>query len=538
MLAVGNCWAGPKGKITRLKRIDIGDAYSTKVLGLFVGIRDYRDPYWHDLKYPHKDVDDMVAFFTENEAIRLDYKMVLKQNSQTTRDYLLNNAFKAFEVKNASAEDIVIIYISSHGTLTNELFNEIRDGKPSAEYRKVPYILTSDSSEENIAASAIALRDLTAWFEGLRSRRKVLILDMCHSGRGGKSQLSIDQAALLESAKGISYEPFEDSEASIILTACPIGGTSYEDDDLRNSVYTHYLLEGMRRGDLNADGAVTISEAHNYSIDKTRQYTWKRKQYKQIPSTYSKILGKDPLIVYGRRSEPGRPTLFSYTQNNQGLELILDGIHQGMLPKGVPVSPGRHTITLAYQGNKIYSESVQMTPGSDYQLPDLSSAKKPKPKTLTLLIEGGYRNFLRGDVPEPLLPGVGTIGASIYHYATFSKWIGLSGGFNYGQNSDLRQLATQIGLKFTLAKNDLRFFFGPDLLILFLNYADDRIGDSRVDERMTLFGPGIEGLCMYTFDSGITLGAGMRAYYLPYSHNGNTHDVVANQGFAALGYSF
>lgn len=538
MLAPCTAWAGAKGKITQLNRIDIGDAYSTKVLGLFIGIQHYRDPFWHDLKYPRKDVSDMVAYFTENEAIKLDFQMVLDQDTDTTRDHILNHALDAFEIKNASSDDIVIVYVSSHGTLVNELFDVIKDGKPSKAYRKVPYILTSDSRENKIADSAIALRKVTDWFEQLRSKRKVLILDMCHSGRGGKSQLSPDQAALLGSTKGISYVPFEDSQASIILTACPIGGTSFEDDALQNSVYTHFLLEGMRKGDLNGDGAVTISEAHNYSIDRTRQYTWERKQYKQVPTTYSKILGKDPLIVYGAPSEPATPILFSYTQKNHGLELYIDGIHQGLLPKGVPVAPGEHTVALAYQGLPIYRETVQMAQGSDYELPEMTKPKAPKPKTLTLMAEGGYRGYLRDDVPEALLPGATTGGFSIYHYNTFSKWIGLSGGFNYGANDDLQQLATQIGLKLTLSRKKLRFFLGPDLLIMFFNYASDRIDGQEVDQTMTLFSPGAEALFMYTFDSGMTLAAGARAHYLPYTHNGNTHSVVSNQGFVSLGYSF
>lgn len=538
LLAPEPGWAGPKGKITRLNRIDIGDAYSAKVLGLFIGIQHYRDPFWHDLRYPRKDVADMVAYFTENDAIKLDFQLILDQEANTTRDYILNRALEEFEVKNASSDDIVIVYISSHGTLVSELFDVIQDGKPTKAYRKVPYILTSDSRENKIDDSAIALRKVTDWFERLRSKRKVLILDMCHSGRGGKSQLSPDQAALLGSTKGISYVPFEESQAAIILTACPIGGTSFEDDALQNSVYTHFLLEGMRQGDLNGDGAVTISEAHNYSIDRTRQYTWERKQYKQIPTTYSRILGKDPLIVYGAPSEPATPILFSYTQKNHGLELIVDGLHQGLLPKGVPVSPGKHTIALAFQGHPIYSETIQMTPGSDYELPEMVKPKPPKPKTLTLMAEGGYRGYLRDDVPDALLPGTATGGFSIFHYNTFSDWIGLSGGFSYGENNDLQQLATQIGLKLTFAKKDFRFFFGPDLLIMFLNYASDRIDGQDVDQTMTLFSPGAEAMLMYTFNRGITLAAGARAHYLPYTHNGNTRKVTANQGFLALGYSF
>jgi hypothetical protein len=538
MLVPCTVCAGAKGKITQLNRIDIGDAYSTKVLGLFIGIQHYRDPFWHDLKYPRKDVADMVAYFTENKAIKLDYQMVLDQDAHTTRDYILNHALDAFEIKNASPDDIVMVYISSHGTLVNELFDVIKDGKTSKAYRKVPYILTSDSRENNIKDSAIALNKLIDWFERLRSKRKVLILDMCHSGQGGKSQLSQEQAALLGSTKGISYVPFEESQASIILTACPIGGTSFEDDTLQNSVYTHFLLKGMRQGDLNGDGAVTISEAHNYSIDRTRQYTWERKQYKQVPTNYSRILGKDPLIVYGAPSEPATPILFSYTQKNHGLELIVDGVHQGLLPKGVPVSPGKHTVAIAYQGHPIYRETVQMTPGSDYELPEMTKPKAPKPKTLTIMAEGGYRGYLRDDVPDSFLPGTATGGFSIYHYNTFSKWVGLSGGFNYGATDDLEQLSTQIGLKLTFMKNDFRFFVGPDLLIMFFNYASDTIDGQDVDQTMTLFSPGAETLLMYTFDSGITLAAGVRAHYLPYNHSGNTHNVTANQGFLSLGFSY
>jgi hypothetical protein len=534
----GTGLAGPKGKITPLSRIDIGDAYTTKVLGLFIGIQNYQDPFWHDLKYPRKDVADMVAYFTQNEAIKLDFKMVLDQDSQTTRDYILNQALDAFEIKNASPEDMVIVYISSHGTLAGELFDVIQDGRPSKAYRKVPYILTSDSRENKIADSAIALDKVTDWFEKLRSRRKVLILDMCHSGRGGKSQLSPDQAALLGSAKGITYLPFEDSQAAIILTACPMGGTSFEDDALQNSVYTHFLLEGMRRGDLNGDGAVTISEAHNYAIDRTRQYTWEHKHYKQVPTTYSKILGKDPLIVYGHPSRPATPILFSYTQKNNGLELIVDGLHQGMLPKGIPVPPGKHTVALAYQGQTVFKETVRMKPGSDYKLPEMTTPKPPRPRTLALLAEGGYRGYLRDEVPREILPASATAGFSLYHYNTFSKWIGLSGGFNYGENRDLQQLATQIGLKLTVGGDGLRFFLGPDLLIMFFNYANERIDGQKVDRTMTLFSPGAEALFLYPFDNGMTLAAGIRAHYMPYTHDGSTHSVVANQGFVSLGYSF
>jgi len=420
--------------------------------------------------------------------------------------------------------------------LTRELVKTISNGKEIKEPRRVPYILTSDSREENIKSTAIPLFKIIDWFEKLKSQRKVLILDMCHSGRFGKSQISEQQMEEIASAKGIHYAEIEDSKASIILTACPMGGISYEDKHLQNSVYTHFLLEGMRAGDLNRDGAVSISEAHNSAIDKTRQFTLSKKEYKQIPTAYSKILGKDPILVSGVMSNTGNSTLFSYTSSNQGVEIYLDKNYHGMLPKGIPVKPGEHKIECKMDGEIIYSETINFAPGFDYMFPyfDISAVKRSK---FLYTLETSYQEFSRDDVPEKLIPGGPLFSVSMYHFNLKRKWFAMSYGIDFGQTKDLSQYAARLGFKYTKLYGKSRMFIGPDLKLSLFNYKPEIIEDKKIEDQMIFFSPGLEFVWVYPVKkTNLTLGA--RSYYMPYEINSDKSNIISYSGILSIGYSF
>ncbi len=525
---------GQKGYITRLKRMKIEDAYTPKVLGLFIGISDYKDVLWHDLKYPKKDVADMVGFFENSDAMNLDYKAVLTTPEKTTRDYILNEALDAFEMKNTSEKDIVIAYISGHGTLTHELLQVINSDGGTIPVKR-PYIVTSDTREGKVEDSAISMNKITDWFDKLRSRRKILILDLCHSGLG-KSQISPEDRKKIRSAKGINYTPIEDSWASIILSACSMGGTSYEDDKLKNSVYTHFLLKGMGEGDLNGDGAVTISEAHNYAIDRTRQYTWEHKGVKQVPTAYSKILGKDPIRVSGRPATAGAPVLFSYNSSNTGVELYVDNVYQGMLPKGIKINPGEHTIECRYQGRTVLNEKMKAAPGNEYMLPQLFNPGKFR--GYLVLANTGYRTFVRSDVSKDLLPDIPHIGTSIYYYGRPDSNLAWSGSLSYGTNEELTQYTVSAGLKYTTLFKSLRLFAGPELMISTFSYNSDFVGHHRISDDLTFVCPGADLLFTYEPKPRLMIAGGLGTYYLPYKLNDYTSNLMMNQLFLSVGYGF
>ena len=527
--------AETKGRVSKLKSINTANAYTPKAIGLFIGIQEFEDPMWHNLKFPEKDVADMAGFFEGNKAISLDYKMILTEPETTSRDYILNHALESFGMKNSSEEDIVIVFFSGHGTLAKEQVFVIENGESIQMPRKRPYIVTSDTQQDKVTDSAIPLHKVMDWFDRLKSRRKVMILDMCHSGLG-KSQISPEQARQINSAKGISFTPMEDSWASIILSACPMGGTSYEDENLSNSVYTHFLIKGMNDGDLNNDGAVTISEAHNYAIDKTRQYTYENKGYKQVPTAYSRILGKDPIIVNGTPAKTGNPVLFSYASANQGVEVFVDKKYKGMLPKGMKVDPGVHNIECRIDGQVIYKGRIEFDSGFEYMLPHFSKTKPES--TTTVLLESGYRHYFRSGVPKDLIKDSATGGFSIYHSGIKKEWVTLSGGIDYSHDSLVDQYAIRAGLKYTLSKGKLRYYIGPDLMYLNYKYASSEIAGSNVDREMSFFCPGAEALLSWQPFKGSNILTGVRSYYVPYELNSESKNMFSVQGVLSIGYWF
>lgn len=536
----GNGWASSKGKIVHFKRVKVADAYNPKVIGLFIGIKEYNDPYWHDLKYPEKDVADMVNFFSTNETLELDQKMVLTRPDQTTRDNILNKSLSAFNTLNTSPDDFVVVYISSHGTLATGFETRFLDGQEVREPRNIPYILTSDSQEADVKKSAVPLLDMIQWFEKLKAERKVLILDMCHSGRFGKSQISRNDLEEITAAKGIQYKEIEDSRASIVLSACPMGGISYEDENLQNSVYTHFLLQGMRSGDLNLDGAVSISEAHNFAIDKTIQFTGNKKECKQIPTAYSKVLGKDPILVSGSMKSPGSATLFSFASTNQGVEVFLDQNYQGMLPKGVPVEPGKHTVECRVDGEVVYSETIDVYPGYDYMLPDLTISAKKQSETLALF-ETTYQTYSRDGVDEKLLPDGALFGFSLYRYGLKRKWLSFSWGFDFGHTHYISQFSARVGVKYTHSFGKVRMFLGPDATLSYFIY-DKNDNHSLydfidVDDQMAFLSPGLEWMWACPFKKA-TIILGMRSCCIPYEFDSKNRAVFVHNGVVSVGYVF
>jgi hypothetical protein len=70
---------------------------------------------------------------------------------------------------------------------------------------------------------------------------------------------------------------------------------------LKNSVFTHYLLEGLRgKADKDHDGVVTLNEAYEYAYSRTKDQT----EGRQHPQIEGKMVGAFPLSFVGLRLPP------------------------------------------------------------------------------------------------------------------------------------------------------------------------------------------------------------------------------------------
>jgi hypothetical protein len=288
-----------------------------------------------------------------------------------------------------------VVYVSSHGTLARDASGQLRR-----------YLVLRDTRLDDVAGTALGMDELKAGFDGLRSRRKVLVLATCHSG-GGKSLLPADvQDELAGIKSGFFVRPIEEvSRAAVVLAASDWGETAREDEKLGHDVYTHFLVEALRLGaDRNGDGAVTASEAHDYARRRTYEYTGGR----QRPSAESTEVGVDPIVLVGKVERRGKPELYSYAPRLDGFTVRVDGRPLGELPGGVAVEPGRYRVQIAKGGGRdLVDAAVRLGPGERVDVEELVTRSEGRWEAAPRVALLGFLDGAsRADVLD-VVPGLG-----------------------------------------------------------------------------------------------------------------------------------
>lgn len=253
----------------------------------------------------------------------------------------------------------MVVYLSSHGTLA-------RDG--AGALRR--YLVLADTRVADVPGTGLAVDELKAGFERLRSRRKVLVLAACHSGAGKSLLPEAVQEELAGVKAGFFVRPIEEvSRASVVLAASDWGETAREDPQLGHDIYTHFLVQALRhRADRNGDGAVTVTEAHDHARRMTYQFTGGR----QRPSAESTEVGVDPIVLVGKVARAGRPELYSYAPALDGFEVRVDGRPLAELPGGVALDAGRHRVQVQKgSGPALLDDRLDLDAGDRLDLMDL-----------------------------------------------------------------------------------------------------------------------------------------------------------------------
>lgn len=358
LLAACAAASGEKGRLVPLDlpRERVSAAHAPRRIALVVGVQRFDDPRWRTLRYPEADAAAVAAALRDPEIGAFDEVEVLSGGPSRGE---LEGALQALAGRTRDERDTVLVYVSTHGTLARDATGRLRR-----------YLVARDTRVDAVPATGLALEEVEAAFDRLRSRRKVLVLAACHSG-DGKSLLPDDvQAELAGIKSGFFPPPLEEvSRARVVLAASDFGETAREDEALGHDVYTHFLLEALRLGlDRNGDGAVTASEAHDHARRRTYEFTGGR----QRPSAHSSEVGADAVVLAGRVRRAGRPELYSYAGRLDGFTLRVDGAPLAELPGGVALPPGRHRVQLAKGGGpELLDAAVRLRDGERVDLAHL-----------------------------------------------------------------------------------------------------------------------------------------------------------------------
>ena len=393
--------ASPQLSATQVKAVK--SVFSKpKRIAVVVGINHFDDDKWTTLRYAVKDAHDLAAVLNDTRYGHFDQVIALTDPEETTRGGILATLRKLYR-QNTSPDDTILFYISTHGTLARTVDGSLHQ-----------YLVARDTRFDRIPETAIDVAELKKDLSGLKSQKKVLVLASCHSGKG-KSQLSGEMLKELRGLKAPFFvKPLEDvSEATIVLAASAWGEAAREDASLQNDVYTHFLIEGIKKSDSNGDGAVTVTEAHDYA----KQQTYYITKGEQRPSIESVITGEDPIILAGQVERSGKPVLYDYSQNYRDMVVLVDGVKKGTLPLGVAVTPGRHTVALKSGDglDSVYNETFTAREGQRIPIPLLVNGYA---QGTSLIL--GYQGFLTPTVDQSVAKPMPMLGLAYSNHSYFS----------------------------------------------------------------------------------------------------------------------
>ncbi|HEY9785504.1 MAG TPA: caspase family protein, partial [Candidatus Obscuribacterales bacterium] len=248
---------------------------------LIVGISKFQNPTLN-LKYPSKDAKDFYDFLINDAKFSKDHVKLLV-DEQATRANILSELGDKWLPRVAAPDDLVLIYISSHGSASD------------LDVGGVNYLLAHDTDPDSLYASGIPMQDLARIIKGrVHSDRVVVILDACHSGAADPESKGLVRA------KNVNVDEVVAGTGQMVISSSQPNQVSWESKECPNSVFTRYLIDGLKKNN-------TLGEAFEYMKDKVQQTVLRERGVLQTPVMKSKWHGKD-LPINSAPTDP-RPGL-------------------------------------------------------------------------------------------------------------------------------------------------------------------------------------------------------------------------------------
>jgi ankyrin repeat protein len=250
-----------------------------------LGIADYKNKDYN-LTYAAKDAKDLADVLSKSKSFtKVSALSILNNDVKTTA---LNKI--DFFLKQAKPQDVVLCFFAGHGVLDN---------------KGNFYCSTYDIDLDNPSVNGIDINQLEQTLYNNKARKKILLVDACHSGLIDEtSSFTYTRTDTLSSnvkqtGRGVSlkYKKKADTDTELmhsvflninrgngltIIAAAAGTEYAYEDAKYKNGLFTYSLISALKSGkaDLNNDKSITVSELKHY----VEQFVVKLSGGKQRPT--------------------------------------------------------------------------------------------------------------------------------------------------------------------------------------------------------------------------------------------------------------
>jgi uncharacterized caspase-like protein/tetratricopeptide (TPR) repeat protein len=243
---------------------------------LVVGISNFADSSIN-LKYSSKDARDFCNYLIQDGNFKPDHIHLLL-NEKATRENILSQLGDRWLPRVAGPDDLVVIFISTHGSPSR------------ADVAGVNYLVAYNTDKNSLLATGIPLQDLANMVrDRVHCDRCVIIMDACHSG----AAVDASGAKGLFRVNNVSADEVFQGTGQLVICSSQPSQVSWESKRYNNGVFTHYLLEGLRKN----GNTTKIAEAATYMRDRVQDEVLKDRGELQTPVMRSKWEGNDLIVA-------------------------------------------------------------------------------------------------------------------------------------------------------------------------------------------------------------------------------------------------
>lgn len=238
---------------------------------LVVGISEFQDASMN-LQYPAKDATDFYNYLINEAHFAKDHVRLLL-NEKATRENVLSQVGDRWLPRAVAPDDLVVIYISSHGSPS------------SMDVVGANYIVAHNTDREQLYATGIPMNEFAQMIQQrVHTDRVVLILDACHSG------------AAKTAAKGLirqhnfNADQIPIGAGQMVICSSAPEQLSWESKRYPNGVFTHHLIDALRKNP-------KLGDSYNYLKNQVQTEVLADRGELQIPALKSKWTGSDLVIA-------------------------------------------------------------------------------------------------------------------------------------------------------------------------------------------------------------------------------------------------
>ncbi len=279
--------------------------YVRRKLALVVGIGSFMDAKINSLLFAANDARVFAETLTR-ECRFDDVKTLI--DSQATRKRILTEIDNL--AKTAGADDMVVIYIASHGS------------PQDIDSAGVSYIVAHDSEVDSLYATSFKMTDLLNDIERrIPAQRVVAFLDTCYSGATFNEKPPEWRAS---STRGLTIQPYgvalegrlrkergmminptkpgaivkpgagrrEQGVGRVIIASCRQYEKAWESDRIKHGYFTYYLIETLKQ-----PTAISIEKLFNDVKAKVSEAVKREQRAEQNPAMVSSIEGPVNIFI-------------------------------------------------------------------------------------------------------------------------------------------------------------------------------------------------------------------------------------------------